>query len=1240
MRSTALIAASLTVCPALAQTPPPGERQYWDGGNVSNHNNGVINGGSGVWAVTGSNWTDATGLSNGSLSPPGFAIFQGASGTVRVDNSLGAVGVIGMQFAADGYRIEGDALDAGAAVRVGDGTGASFGWTATIASALYGTRGLTKRGSGTLILAGDSTYIGGTTVSAGSLQIGDGASAGSILGSVNLASGTSLIFARSDNHDFRNGVRGAGHVIVRGTATLSGEITTAGGVDVDAGSHATVSLVRVNRGSAVTVGLNGSLTVAAGGGVSSRNGVGVQGLATGVSVTNSGNIYGGDDDHVFGGAANSGVRLIGGGTVTNLNGGRIDSQTGEGINAIGASVLNAAGGTITGSLHAVFLSGAGSSVDNSGTIIGGHSGFFSEITRSALTLNDGGVLINRAGGLITTDGGHGVVSGSGIGTITNAGSIQGLMSGIRFGTGGSLTNTGSISGATGVDASTATQVLNLISSGSITGWGGTAITLGGQADTVWLQAGSATSGSVLLGAGADALTLAGGLTGSADAGAGADLVTLMTGGSVSGQIDGGADADVFALDGAGTGSIDIGSVLNFESRVKNGAGIWVLTGADASTAGWTVNAGVLTASGGSAINDAAFVDIALGGTLALLSDETIGALFGTGDVDVGAGHLTFGGVESGFGGRLSGSGQLVHTGGLFTLAGDHTIASISNTGGELRFLGTTTGGLSVSGGSVTGAGTIGGALTVSNGAILSPGLAGVQNGIGGFIAGSLTLNGSTLAIDVLGTAGGNLIDQLRVNGTATLTGGLLAPTFQGPAATDFDFSTRYLFLQADNLVGTFANGGTFTAAAQPGLFWRVRYDLSPNAAVLELRKLTNFDPGATGTANQRSVGQALSGGQLAASDDWVAILSLIAGLNDAQRAAAFDSISGESLADVTTSIFSANDVFITAVRDGGLNGRNDGGEALNFVDRMSFVGGRDNTADRLGDVLGAFDPSASTNRGAGGWVSAYTGDQMLEGKPGQATVESTLNGFAGGYGLRKGSMSIGAAGGVTRLEGDVVARDGHYESDLSHAAGYAAFDDGVWAADLMASFYGGDLDTRRGITVGAFSGQAIGDTHIEGQALSASVARRFLINDNTRIALGAVGTASNASADGYTETGAGGLSLHVSGQERSWQTLQLGARGTQDYRVNGQSFRIYAGAGVLAITGDRQAIGDMRFSGAPTGFGAFTVEGAETPPLAGLANFGLEVGVSEGVTVSAGYRGLFSERLQDNQIGVKLNVSW
>ncbi len=1889
----------------------PNELLFWDGGNGAQHGNGAVNGGAGVWTAAGSEWTDANGLSNGAMEPqPGFAIFQGAGGTVTVDNSLGSVGVTGMQFAAHGYRIEGDAItlaDAATVIRVGDGTAPSAGWTATITSALTDAGGLVKTDLGTLILAGDSDYTGGTTVNAGTLQIGDGATAGSIAGSVVLANGSTLVFSRNDNHDFDNAVSGTGSVGINGAVTLSGAITATGGVDVYSGGEVTVSNVTVASGSAVHLATNSLVTVASGGSVISQNGAGVeslgssiynygsiQGTAHGV-LTTGGSVWNFDsasaisgvtgihNGSTFGlGVYNAGtitgslvalysvgpatlnniasgtisglyaINVLGnlnmanagsisasvtnfnnsaiyaGGTGAILNTGTITSGTnaiytqGAGlltnsglvqgggaastVRLFGAnsSVINLAGGeiTTTGNGAGVYLDGLGATVVNSGTIRGGNAvsfvsgggsltndGVLIGTTASGVVGNGGTLIANLTGGTITgVTNGVNIVTGTG--NLTNDGAITGASGqGVLLQAGGTITNTGDITG--GQSGVRSLGALNLVSSGTIAGSVNAVETVGAFNDSLTFLAGSTTDGAVLTNGGDDLISLAGGLNGVLNTGDGADTVSLFDTASFSSILDGGDGVDAFVLDGSGNGSLDIGAVLNFESRAMNGAGVWTLSGTDVSTVGWNLLSGTLAVSGGSAINDAAGVTIGSGGSLALLDDETIaalsgsgfvdlgssvltlggaqtslyagvisgfgdlvigaghgltltgantytgttvvdgvltlgasnvladtssllvasggsvdlqtfneeidnvfvegvlngsgtltafdygldgatvnanlgsgalynlggvstlngligadlvlvdagtlvlgasdrladtavvgvalgatfdlgvfsetvdvailqgtlagtgtltgavygladatvnanlgtgllfnidgistlngtssadlvvvdggtlrlgasdrivdtadlqillgatfdlgafdetvnltaiegtlsgsgtltafehqldgatidanlagasvyvvggastlngvssadllsvlggsltlgasnriadaailgvssgatldigafddtvavaalagtlagtgtltageydldgaivnanlgagdlfniggvstlngtsgsanvwvqagtlafgasnrladtatvsvasgstlnlgafndtvnlaaldgtlagtgtltaaqyqlnaaavnanlgagtlfnlggvstlngtaaasavflnagtlrlganerlsdaasvsvatgatfnvngfneriGALFGTGNVEVGAGRLTFGGVESAFGGRLSGTGSVVHTGGLFTLLGNHSIASISNTGGELRFAGATTGGISASGGSVTGAGTIGGALTASNGAVLSPGLPGVQNGIGGFTAGGLTLNGGTLAIDVLGHSAGNLVDQLRINGAATLTGGLLAPTFHGTTVSDF--ATRYLFLQANNLVGTFANGSTFTAAAQQGLFWRVRYDLAPNAAVLELRQLTNLDPGASGTGNQRAIGQALSGGQLGASDDWAAVIGLIAGLSAAERAAAFDSISGEPLADVTTSMFSANDTFLTAVRDGGMGGRNDGGEALNFVGSLSFSGGRDNSADRLGDVLGAFDPSASTERGAGGWVSAYAGSQTLDGKPGQATVESKLNGFAGGYGVRHGSMSLGGAAGVTRVEGDVVARDGHYESDLSHAAGYVAFDDGVWAADVSASFYGGDLDTRRGIAVGAFRGTAIGNTHTEGQSLSASVARRFRVSDNTMVAIGATGTASNASVDGYTETGAGALSLQASGQERDWQSLQLSARGTQDYRVNGQGFRIYGGAGVMAMAGDRQATGDMRFTGAPVGFGTFVVEGAETPPLAGLVDFGLEVGAGEGVTVSAGYRGLFSERLQDNQIGVKLNVSW
>ena len=46
--------------------------------------------------------------------------------------------------------------------------------------AISGSGSLTQMGSGTLTLTGNNTYAGATTISAGTLQVGNGATAGSL----------------------------------------------------------------------------------------------------------------------------------------------------------------------------------------------------------------------------------------------------------------------------------------------------------------------------------------------------------------------------------------------------------------------------------------------------------------------------------------------------------------------------------------------------------------------------------------------------------------------------------------------------------------------------------------------------------------------------------------------------------------------------------------------------------------------------------------------------------------------------------------------------------------------------------------------------------------------------------------------------------------------------------------------------------------------------------------------------
>ncbi len=88
------------------------------------------------------------------------------------------------------------------------GTGNSF----TINQPINGTGNLDKQDAGVLVLPADNGYSGSTTVTAGTIQLGNGGTTGSInAGPVDLVSTTSAIrFNRSDDFTFANVVTGFG----------------------------------------------------------------------------------------------------------------------------------------------------------------------------------------------------------------------------------------------------------------------------------------------------------------------------------------------------------------------------------------------------------------------------------------------------------------------------------------------------------------------------------------------------------------------------------------------------------------------------------------------------------------------------------------------------------------------------------------------------------------------------------------------------------------------------------------------------------------------------------------------------------------------------------------------------------------------------------------------------------------------------------------------------------------------
>jgi outer membrane autotransporter protein len=108
--------------------------------------------------------------------------------------------------------------------------------TVTLPGVISGTGSVSQIGSGTTITAADNTYTGATTISAGTLQLGDGGTTGSVAGSIT-DNGT-LAFHRADTVAYSNIISGAGGLtqLGPGSLQLGGAQTYTGPTVVQAGT--------------------------------------------------------------------------------------------------------------------------------------------------------------------------------------------------------------------------------------------------------------------------------------------------------------------------------------------------------------------------------------------------------------------------------------------------------------------------------------------------------------------------------------------------------------------------------------------------------------------------------------------------------------------------------------------------------------------------------------------------------------------------------------------------------------------------------------------------------------------------------------------------------------------------------------------------------------------------------------------------------------------------------------------
>ena len=204
---------------------------YWNGSTTTAGTS--VQGGSGTWDATTTNWTDQggdtprTGPDSGSAGASNM-LFQGTAGTVDVegDHQFGS-----LQFATDGYVLNG-----GGTLNVAQGNDNEVRVldqvTATIDTTVTGNGNLDKTGGGTLVLNGSNSYTGGTTFSEGTVQVAADANLGAASGDLTFAGGalenTASMTSARDVHFNTGG--GALNVDASTTLTLSGTLDGAGGM--------------------------------------------------------------------------------------------------------------------------------------------------------------------------------------------------------------------------------------------------------------------------------------------------------------------------------------------------------------------------------------------------------------------------------------------------------------------------------------------------------------------------------------------------------------------------------------------------------------------------------------------------------------------------------------------------------------------------------------------------------------------------------------------------------------------------------------------------------------------------------------------------------------------------------------------------------------------------------------------------------------------------------------------------
>jgi autotransporter-associated beta strand protein len=523
--------------------------------------------------------------------------------------------------------------------------------TSTLAGLISGTQAIAKSGAGTLILSGNNTYTGVTTINQGKLAIGAGGAGGELQSSSIINNGD-LEFNSSADHIYAGIISGTGSLRKLGSGALTLNATASD----FSGDHGTYSSftgnVFVDQG---VLKLNNQQNVVSPT-TSSIGNIAVSGRS--ITVNNTG-ILEFSQSHVLGNALTTPVILLtinSGGVVRNnntfntlgdivLSGGTLSSNGGlsssyQAFNLVGK--IATSGGNVS-SIGGTGLHGGFHLAANTFFTISDATGNDSpDITVSAALL-DG---VDNSGSKGLTKSGAGTMLLTGESTYTGSTSISAGTLIVGNGSNGSITGTSSIINNANL---TFNRTTDITYNATFSGLSTANFTQAGTGALIWSGNGSAYAGNVRLNCGT--LAINGNTGGIASIGTG---TLFFNGGTLRYTSNYNADNSSKFSTAAGqlyridTNSEDVvfGTALTSSNGTlfKTGAGKLSLTAANTYTGTTTIAAGILSiGNGGTTGSIAAGSELVNCATLAfnLTNDVIFSRLIsGSGNLSqIGSGRL-------------------------------------------------------------------------------------------------------------------------------------------------------------------------------------------------------------------------------------------------------------------------------------------------------------------------------------------------------------------------------------------------------------------------------------------------------------------------------------------------------------------------------------------------------------------------------------------------------------------------